>query len=86
MTRDELVELLTVERFAPWRPPAPEPARRRRRARVVAVVGLDDPGVIEARRRAVDEEARALWHDDADHALDEPLDDVPASPTHERTA
>lgn len=84
MTRAELVELLTVERFAPYVPPGPVERRRRRRPKTVPIVGLDDPAVIEARRRAVVEEASALWHDDAERALDA----VTPSPsaTHERTA
>lgn len=64
MTRDELVELLTVERFAPWRP-APSAQvenhkRPRRRVRPAPpampsgplLVPLDDPDVI-ARRVSV---------------------------------
>lgn len=80
MTRAELVELLTVERFAPWRPPVPveRPVRRRPRPLPVPVV-LDPLDVIAARRRALVAEAHALWHDDADRALD-------PSPPDERSA
>ena len=59
VTRAELLELLTVERFTP----VPRPT-------VVRVGPLDPPDVIDARRRALVEEARALWHDDADRVLE----------------
>ena len=70
MTRADLVEALTVERFTPWRPPAPaEPARKPRRRALPVPVVLGPLAVIEARRRALVEEASALWHDDAVRAL-----------------
>ncbi len=46
MTRDELLELLLVERFGPT---PPRPTRTRRPSRPV-LVPLDSEGAIEARR------------------------------------
>jgi len=73
VTRAELVELLTVERFAPWQPPTPasqpERARPRRPARPgpparpsgPLLVALDDPATIARRVEAllaIDDDAR----------------------------
>lgn len=66
MTRAELLELLTVERFTPGPPQAIAPVCEVARA----VVGVDDPDVVQARRDALVEEASALWHDDADRVLE----------------